>query len=70
MKRKKVVRRTGKKKRKATPKTRARAKRAKKKPSKAKPRRQTQPASKAVLSGGIYAGDPTGGHIGDKPPTQ
>jgi hypothetical protein len=67
MKRKKAAQRTAKKKR-TTAKTRAQAKRTKKKPPKAKPRRRTQPASKAVLSGGIYAGDPTGGHIGDKAP--
>ena len=67
MKRKTAARRTAKKKRKATAKTRARTKRARKKSPKAKPRRRTQPSSKAVLSGGIYAGDPTGGHIGDKP---
>ena len=70
MKRKKAARRTAKKKRKAMPKTRPLAKRAKRKPPKAKPRRRTQPSSQAVLSGGIYAGDPTGGHIGDKPSAQ
>jgi len=69
MKQKKAARRATKKKR-TIAKTRQRAKRSKEKPPRAKPRRRTQPASKAVLSGGIYAGDPTGGHIGDKAPAE
>lgn len=69
MARKKATRRTAKKKSKATATTRAQRRRPKKL-SKAKPRRRAQPGSKAVLSGGIYAGDPTGGHSGDKPPAQ
>ncbi len=69
MARKNATRRAAKKKNKGTVKTRAQQRRTKKL-SKPKPRRRTQPGSKAVLSGGIYAGDPTGGHIGDKTPAE